>query len=321
MDSSKGKNAKVAGGMPTTEPPKNAIEGQNLGIQAKQAQLSQTVGDRRMITTQLTGAEKSTTQSNVIMTKTIVEETEAGTIGVGVDRRHPSGDSGVGDELTGLEPMDVGMPPVEANKSRMNLNGVSASKSGPPNTQTAHQQNDQPLVQSPDDLSLEQERRMLEKHRKNRKEQENRRQWERRLHIANREDSSTLTEQQMDVDVLPAVGKTKPRKNLPTPNGAPDPKSSGSSAAAAGLMGSPVKRLIDAMRTPMPNKPSTRSYPFSDRSEPFITHKMLSFVFVVLLKAFGRFKGNKTIQRMNWKIAMRFALFKTIHPLIYNLFV
>ena len=282
MDSSKGKNEKVAGGMPTTEPPKNAIESRNLGIQAKQAQLSQTVGDRRMITTQLTGAKKSTTQSNVTMTTKIAEATEAGSIGVGVDRRHPSGDSGVGDELTGLEPMDVDKPAAESNKSRTNLNGVSASESGRPNTQTAHQQPQ--MVHSPDDLLFEQEHRMLEKHRKNRKEQENRRMWERRL-------ASALAGQQMDGDVPSAMGKSKgARKNLPTtPHGAPAPKSSGSAAASA-LLGSPVKRLIDAMRAPMPNKPSTRSYPFADRSEPFITHKMLSFVSFVLLKAFGRFK-------------------------------
>ena len=198
----------MAGGVSTTEPPKNAVESRNLGVQAKQTKLAQTAGDHRMITAELPEAENLTTQSNIALTTG--ETTEAHHIGV--DRRHPSGDSGIGDEMTGPELMDVAMPPAE---SRMNLDGVSASNTSP-NTQTAHQQNKQPMVlQSPDDPSFEQERQKLMKHCVLRKEQENRRMWERRL-------------------------------------------------AAAGLMGSPVKR-----RMPVPNpnnaqfqrdKPSTRSY-------------------------------------------------------------
>ena len=166
--------------MSTTEPPKNAteIESRNLGIQAKQTKLAQTAGDHRMIiTAELPEAANLTTLSNIALT---TGETTEEAHHIGVDRRHPSGDSGIGDEMTGPELMDVAMPPAE---SRMNLNGVSASKSGP-NTQTAHQQNKQLVVQSPDDPSFEQERQKLVKHCEIRKEQENRRMWERRLAAA-----------------------------------------------------------------------------------------------------------------------------------------
>ena len=164
--------------MSTTEPPKNAteIESRNLGIQAKQTKLAQTAGDHRMITAELPEAENLTTRSNIALTTGETAEAHH----IGVDRRHPSGDSGIGDEMTEPELMDVAMPPAE---SRMNLNGTSASNTGP-NTQTAHQQNKQPVVQSPDDPSFEQERQKLVKHCVLRREQENRRMWERRLAAA-----------------------------------------------------------------------------------------------------------------------------------------